>query len=76
MSVSGVTDKGKGILITTNDDGTKVLPLLIEEIRNSGISVITVNLKKPSMDDVFVHFTGRELRDDKPEKISIAFGRR
>jgi ABC-2 type transport system ATP-binding protein len=76
VNISGVSDKGKGILITTNDDGTKVLPLLIEEIRNSGISVITVNLKKPSMDDVFVHFTGRELRDDKPEKISTAFGRK
>jgi ABC-2 type transport system ATP-binding protein len=76
VHVSDVSDKGKGILITTNDDGTKVLPLLIEEIRGSGISVITVNLKKPSMDDVFVHFTGRELRDDKPEKISTAFGRR
>jgi ABC-2 type transport system ATP-binding protein len=22
-----------------------------------------VNLKKPSMDDVFVHYTGREIRD-------------
>ncbi len=76
VSISGVSDKGKGILITTNDDGTKILPLIIEEIRNSGISVITVNLKKPSMDDVFVHFTGRELRDDKPGKSPATFRRR
>lgn len=75
-NVSQAGDKGKGILITTNDDGTKVLPLLIEEIRDRGISVTTVNLKKPSMDDVFVHFTGRELRDDKPEKVTTAYGRR
>jgi ABC-2 type transport system ATP-binding protein len=76
VNVSGVRDKGKGILITTDDDGTKVLPRLIEEIRNNGISVITVNLKKPSMDDVFVHFTGRDLRDDKPGKIPTTFRRK
>jgi ABC-2 type transport system ATP-binding protein len=75
-SLSGIADKGKGILITSNDDGTKVLPLIIEQIRNSGIGVVTVNLKKPSMDDVFVHYTGREIRDETPEKISTAFGRR
>jgi ABC-2 type transport system ATP-binding protein len=76
VNVSGVRDKGKGILITTDDDGTKVLPRLIEEIMNNGISVITVNLKKPSMDDVFVHFTGRDLRDDKPGKVPTTFRRK
>jgi ABC-2 type transport system ATP-binding protein len=32
-----------------------------------GIAISTVNLKKPSMDDVFVRYTGKELRDDSPE---------
>jgi len=32
-------------------------------VRGAGIDIASVNLKKPTMDDVFVHYTGRELRD-------------
>ena len=35
-----------------------------------GSPVHTVNLKKPSMDDVFVFYTGRELRDEPAEKVT------
>ncbi len=74
--VSGITEKGKGIILTINEDGTRILPLIIERLRGSGVIVSTVNLKKPSMDDVFVHFTGKEIREESSEKISTSFGRR
>ena len=35
----------------------------MDKLRDGGIKIRAVNLKKPSMDDVFVHYTGRELRD-------------
>jgi ABC-2 type transport system ATP-binding protein len=28
------------------------------------MEITTINLKKPTMDDVFVFYTGRELRDE------------
>jgi len=71
-SVKSVTPKGKGLVITVTEDGTKLLPRFIEELRTTGIQVSTVNLKKPSMDDVFVHFTGRELRDEGGERSGPA----
>ena len=41
----------------------------MEKIREDGIDITTVNLKKPSMDDVFVHYTGHGLREgDEKEK--------
>jgi ABC-2 type transport system ATP-binding protein len=67
-SVKSVTPKGKGLVILVTEDGTKLLPRFIEELRTMGVQVSTVNLKKPSMDDVFVHFTGRELRDEGGER--------
>jgi ABC-2 type transport system ATP-binding protein len=67
-SVKSVTPKGKGLVILVTEDGTKLLPRFIEELRTMGVQVSTVNLKKPSMDDVFVHFTGRELRDEIGER--------
>ena len=69
-SVREVREKGQGLLVTTDDDGTKVLPRIIEEVRSQGIGVTTVNLKKPSMDDVFVHYTGRDFRDEKASPSS------
>jgi ABC-2 type transport system ATP-binding protein len=42
----------------------------MEKIRGEGIDITTVNIKKPSMDDVFVHYTGHGLRegDEKEEQ--------
>ncbi len=62
-SVKRVQQKGKGLVAMIREDGTKLLPSIIEQFLKAGIRVETVNLKKPSMDDVFVHYTGRELRE-------------
>ena len=67
-SVKEVTKKLRGILVSVHKDGTKVLPKIIEHLRENGININTVNLKKPSMDDVFVYYTGKEIRDDPPGK--------
>lgn len=78
-SVKGTREKSKGITVMVNVDGTYLLPEMMDELRKEGITIKAVNLKKPSMDDVFVHYTGRELRDTGAEKgsvISLRAGRR
>jgi ABC-2 type transport system ATP-binding protein len=74
-SVRGVREKTKGIVVMVNVDGTYLLPEIMDILRNGGIRVKAVNLKKPSMDDVFVHYTGREFRDEGAEKGSVAIMR-
>jgi ABC-2 type transport system ATP-binding protein len=56
--------KSRGFVLLVNEDGTKVLPSVIDTLRNKGIEIGTINLKKPTMDDVFVFYTGKELRDE------------
>jgi ABC-2 type transport system ATP-binding protein len=63
-SVRDIKIKTKGFLLMVNEDGTKLLPGIIDTLRNAGIEITTINLKKPSMDDVFVFYTGKELRDE------------
>jgi ABC-2 type transport system ATP-binding protein len=63
-AVREIKAKSKGIVLMVNVDGTKVLPGIIDTLRNDGIEISTINLKKPTMDDVFVFYTGRELRDE------------
>jgi ABC-2 type transport system ATP-binding protein len=73
--VKELREKSRGIIAMLNGDGTKILPQIIENLADRGIRVSAVNLKKPSMDDVFLHFTGRELRDEGTEKPSTAVAR-
>lgn len=78
-SVKGIREKSKGVIIMVNVDGTRLLPEIMDKLRNGGIKIRAVNLKKPSMDDVFVHYTGRELRDTGTEKgstVTLRAGRR
>jgi ABC-2 type transport system ATP-binding protein len=56
--------KSKGFSLMVNEDGTKVLPGILDILRNASIELTTINLKKPSMDDVFVFYTGKEIRDE------------
>ena len=47
--------------------GEKFLPTFIKEF---GIKILSVNLRSPSLDDVFLKLTGREIRE---EEVSDAF---
>lgn len=60
-AVKEVREKAKGVLLMTAADGTRLLPGVMAAMAEEGIRVTAVNMKKPSMDDVFVHFTGRAL---------------
>ena len=52
----------RGLSVTLNDEGTKTLPVILDRLKVNGIGIRSANLKKPTLDDVFVHFTGREIR--------------
>ena len=55
----------KGLVVTINTDGTHCLPLIMNRLKEKGIEIISVNLKKPTLDDVFVHYTGRDIRNGR-----------
>ncbi len=61
--IRSITESSRGLSITISTDGSHCLPRIVERVRDAGIDIVSVNLKKPTMDDVFVHYTGRELRD-------------
>ncbi len=58
---------GKGLELILNADGSKVMPLILRSIEDEGIVIQSVKMKKPSLDDVFVHYTGREIRHEPAE---------
>lgn len=56
-------------MVTISADGTHCLPIIMNQIEENGIEIISVNLKKPTLDDVFVHHTGRAIRDAGAERL-------
>jgi ABC-2 type transport system ATP-binding protein len=44
-------------------DSRVVLPKLMESISQNGTRLVNMNIVKPSLEDVFIHLTGKALRD-------------
>lgn len=42
-----------------------IAPLIIDALRNEGIKVIRLSLSKPSLNDVYLEYTGRSMRDQE-----------
>ena len=74
-NVGAIHEKGGGLLVMVTDDGTRVLPHMLDALRAEGVAVTGINMKKPSMDDVFIHHTGRALRDEGAENVATAISR-
>jgi ABC-2 type transport system ATP-binding protein len=47
------------------DHGETLIPQLLESLKNSGIIVESVSLKKPTLDDVFLKYTGARIDEDQ-----------
>ena len=57
---------GEEQLVLFAEDGEALVPRLIE---TAGIRVSTVHVHRPTLDDVFLHYTGRQIRDENAERI-------
>jgi ABC-2 type transport system ATP-binding protein len=66
----------------TMERGERRIPELIRIAQNRGVTVDCVHLRKPSLEDVFLHYTGRTIREqeasveDRNRTILMAHGRR
>ena len=54
------TTEGIQLLV---DDATHLLPRLLQSLPRSGVSVSGVEVEEPNLEAVFLHLTGRALRD-------------
>jgi ABC-2 type transport system ATP-binding protein len=55
-----------GSLRLTVEHGEEALPVLLRTLDGAGITMSTISLSRPTLDDVFLTLTGRSLRDDSP----------
>ncbi|MFN2224897.1 MAG: ATP-binding cassette domain-containing protein, partial [Anaerolineae bacterium] len=55
------TDDGTVTLLV--DDSNLILPRLFESANQKGVRITSVEIQEPNLEAVFLHLTGRELRD-------------
>lgn len=52
-------------LSLTMEKGERRIPGIISLANKNGVNVTSVHLRKPSLEDVFLHFTGRTMREQE-----------
>jgi ABC-2 type transport system ATP-binding protein len=59
----GDEDAGEGSVVCLLPDAAGVLPSLLAATEGIGATVTAVEVRQPDLEDVFLHLTGRALRD-------------
>ena len=67
-------DGADGKLTIRASDGAHALPHLISQIDAISGEVTSINLHRISLEDVFIELTGRSLRDEPAQKVSLLVG--
>jgi len=67
---------GEGLILTVKN-GQRAVPRLIEAATQLGVTVEECSIHTPNLEDVFLHYTGRRIREASAEKpIFRAMGMR
>jgi ABC-2 type transport system ATP-binding protein len=59
---------GDGLELTVHS-GKALLPRIVEAAAKNGIFVESVSLREPNLADVFLHYTGREIRSEGSDEL-------
>jgi ABC-2 type transport system ATP-binding protein len=71
--VRSLTHENQQIQLSV-DDGPEAIPILIEKMNRIGVKVQSISLRKRSLEDVFIHYTGRSIREERAKKVSMLIG--
>ena len=61
--VNKINEDGSKITLFASN-GTEVIPKIFQISSELGIKILSISLTQPTLDDVFISYTGHEIRDD------------
>ena len=62
--VTSVQHEGAGMYRILSSEGSRTTTELVEASVQAGVPIKTLSVQNTTLDDVFVHYTGRQLRDE------------
>jgi ABC-2 type transport system ATP-binding protein len=71
--VTGVQAQSAGFYRILSSSGSRTTMQLVEMVSQLGEQLTSLSVQNTTLDDVFVHYTGRQLRDEqvKPEAYTL-----
>jgi len=63
-AVTSVKHQGSGMYRVLTSDGSRTTTELVEAAVKASVTVRSLSVQNTTLDDVFVHYTGRQLRDE------------
>jgi ABC-2 type transport system ATP-binding protein len=59
-----------GTLHLQVSSGERAIPKLLDLAKEHGVQVHRVSLSRPTLEDVFIHYTGRAIREEAPSDLA------
>jgi ABC-2 type transport system ATP-binding protein len=56
------------------ENGASNLPRIMDEVRSVGGKVLSITVHEQSLEDVFIHYTGKSIRQEEARKVSFLIG--
>ena len=60
-----------GKLVLTVEDEEEALAAVSKLASNNGIEIKSIGIHKPTLEDVFIHYTGRRIREEKWDRLAL-----
>jgi ABC-2 type transport system ATP-binding protein len=74
--VTTVESHGAGVYRLLTSNGSLTTTQLVETAVNSGDTLTSLSVQTTTLDDVFVHYTGRQLRDEQVKALGFVMPQR
>jgi ABC-2 type transport system ATP-binding protein len=74
--VTSVQREGAGMFRVLTGNGSRTTTQLVEMAAAAGVVVKTLSVQNTTLDDVFVHYTGRQLRDELQKAYAFVMPQR
>jgi ABC-2 type transport system ATP-binding protein len=73
--VTSVQNEGSGMFRVLTGNGSRTTTELVGLAVREGIAIRTLSVQNTTLDDVFVHYTGRQLRDEQVKPAAYVMPR-
>jgi len=74
--VTSVQHEGAGMFRVLTGNGSRTTTALVEMAVQNGVAVKALSVQNTTLDDVFVHYTGRQLRDELQKAYAFVMPQR
>lgn len=60
-----------GRIVVKVADGPSAIPAIVSSLHGSGVTIVRLSMSRPTMDEVYMSYTGRSLRDESASREEV-----